>query len=124
VRVERRQQVADDAEQAHHQHQPKQLRGAPIVVPAEHDGGHVYHLFPILSTQRAALQAHLKARGIETLIHYPVPIPRQPALASTNPAQCPVTDRICEEVLSLPLHPGMSLEDVASVAAAVHDYRG
>jgi dTDP-4-amino-4,6-dideoxygalactose transaminase len=100
------------------------LQGAAVVVPPEHDPGHVYHLFPILSRQRAALQTHLKARGIETLIHYPIPIPRQPALAPERPAQCPVADRISEEVLSLPLHPGMSASDVVAVAAAVHDYSG
>jgi dTDP-4-amino-4,6-dideoxygalactose transaminase len=99
----------------------RRLAGAAITVPREHDAGHVYHLFPILSRDRAALQARLKARGIETLIHYPIPIPRQPALASEHPAQCPVADRICDEVLSLPLHPGMSAQDVAVVAAAVHD---
>lgn len=100
------------------------LRGAPIEVPPEHDAGHVYHLFPVLSRQRTALHAHLKARGIETLIHYPVPIPRQPALASERPAPCPIADRVCGEVLSLPLHPGMPLSAVAEVAAAIHDYRG
>ena len=56
-----------------------------VTVPPEFDAGHVYHLFPVLSTARAtALQAHLARDGIETLIHYPVPIPRQPALASTD----------------------------------------
>jgi dTDP-4-amino-4,6-dideoxygalactose transaminase len=100
------------------------LQGAAIVVPPEHDPGHVYHLFPILSRQRDALQTHLKGRGIETLIHYPIPIPRQPALAPERPSPCRVADRICEEVLSLPLHPGMSSGDVAAVAAAVHDYSG
>jgi dTDP-3-amino-3,4,6-trideoxy-alpha-D-glucose transaminase len=100
----------------------RRLRGAPIIVPAEHDSGHVYHLFPILSDRRDALQAHLKGRGIETLIHYPVPIPRQPALASEGPAQCTVADRVCDKVLSLPLHPGLNASDVAEVAAAVHDF--
>ncbi len=47
----------------------RRLFGAPVTVPAEHDAGHVYHLFPILTAQRTALQSHLKARGIETLIH-------------------------------------------------------
>jgi dTDP-3-amino-3,4,6-trideoxy-alpha-D-glucose transaminase len=97
----------------------RRLDEAPVTVPAEHDAGHVYHLFPILTRERAALQAHLKARGIETLIHYPVPIPRQPALAREQPAQCPVADRVCDEVLSLPLHPGMSPEAVAEVASAL-----
>ena len=54
------------------------------------------------------MQAHLKAHGIETLIHYPVPIPRQPALAAeaARPtARSPTA--ICAEVLSLPLHPAL-----------------
>jgi dTDP-4-amino-4,6-dideoxygalactose transaminase len=96
------------------------LPAAAITVPPERDPGHVYHLFPILSAGRAALQSGLKARGIETLIHYPVPIPRQPALARDRPDQCPVADRVCDQVLSLPLHPGMTREAVAEVAAAVH----
>jgi len=100
----------------------RQLRGAPVTVPAEHDAGHVYHLFPILSPQRTALQTHLKAHGIETLIHYPIPIPRQPALASQHPSQCAVADRVCAEVLSLPLHPGLSSADVAAATAAVQAF--
>jgi dTDP-4-amino-4,6-dideoxygalactose transaminase len=98
----------------------QQLAGGALTVPPELDPGHVYHLFPVLSRDRAALQAHLKARGIETLIHFPVPIPRQPALASERPDQCPVADRVCDEVLSLPLHPGMTRQAVADVAAALH----
>jgi len=97
----------------------RRLKGAPVTVPAEHDPGHVYHLFPILSPERAALQAHLKARGVETLIHYPVPITRQPALAPERPADCPVADRICADVLSLPLHPGLTRQAVEEVAAAL-----
>ena len=89
-----------------------------IVVPPEFDAGHVYHLFPILTEDRAGLQAHLLQRGVETLIHYPHPITRQPALAESQPADCPVTDRICAQVLSLPLHPGMSAAAVDEVASA------
>ena len=98
------------------------LGAAPIVVPREHDAGHVYHLFPILSGNRGALQAHLKAHGIETLIHYPVPISRQPALASERPASCPIAERVCAEVLSLPLHPGLPLDAIDEVAAAVRAF--
>jgi dTDP-4-amino-4,6-dideoxygalactose transaminase len=100
----------------------RRLAGAPVTVPAEHDPGHVYHLFPILSRDRAALQAHLKARGVETLIHYPVPIPRQPAVASERPSDCPVADRVCDEVLSLPLHPGLTRQAVEEVAAALQAF--
>jgi dTDP-3-amino-3,4,6-trideoxy-alpha-D-glucose transaminase len=96
------------------------LAGAPVRVPDEHDAGHVYHLFPILTPHRAALRAHLQARGVETLIHYPVPVARQPALASQQPAPCPIAERVCGQILSLPLHPGMTRGDVEEVAAAVH----
>jgi dTDP-4-amino-4,6-dideoxygalactose transaminase len=98
------------------------LADAPVTVPPEQDGGHVYHLFPVLSESRAALQGHLKARGIETLIHYPVPIPRQPAIASEHPAQCPVADRVSAGVFSLPLHPGMTAQTIEEVAAALHAF--
>ena len=89
-----------------------------ITVPPECDPGHVYHLFPILSDDRAALQAQLARSGVETLIHYPVPIPRQPAMADQDPAECPVTDRVCRQVLSLPLHPGLTDDTVDEVVAA------
>lgn len=100
------------------------LVDAPVTVPPERDAGHVYHLFPVRTPERDGLQAHLRAAGIETLIHYPVPIPRQPALAAVTRADCPVADRVCTEVLSLPLHPMLSDEDVSRVADAVHAFAG
>ena len=88
-------------------------------IPREFDAGHVYHLFPVLSENREALRARLTSAGIETLIHYPVPIPRQPALASTNPVQCPQADLVCERVFSLPLYPALAEDAVERVAAAL-----
>lgn len=97
------------------------LRGARgIVVPREHDPGHVYHLFPVLSEDREGVRARLGEAGIETLIHYPVPITRQPALAGEQPADCPVTDRVCAQVFSLPLYPALP----ASVPARVAEILG
>ena len=93
--------------------------GRALAVPAEHDAGHVYHLFPLLSSERDALKARLEAEGVETLIHYPVPIPRQPAVATEEPADCPVANRICHELLSLPLYPDMADETVDTVLAAL-----
>jgi dTDP-4-amino-4,6-dideoxygalactose transaminase len=95
------------------------LTAAPVQVPREHDAGHVYHLFVVRCGDRAALQAHLAQRGVETLIHYPIPIPRQPALAATSPALCPLADTACSEVLSLPLSPALGDADVDEVASAV-----
>jgi dTDP-4-amino-4,6-dideoxygalactose transaminase len=95
------------------------LAGAAIGVPPECDAGHVYHLFPVLSPRRDALQSFLRGERIETLIHYPVPIPRQPALQSESPAVCPEADRVCGQVLSLPLYPDIPGEDLRAVADAV-----
>jgi dTDP-4-amino-4,6-dideoxygalactose transaminase len=103
----------------------RELAGTTSVcVPPERDAGHVYHLFPVRSADRERLRDHLFRAGIETLIHYPVPIPRQPALASERPAACPVADRVCEEILSLPLYPAMPQGDAVEVAAAVAAFRG
>lgn len=93
--------------------------GGALVVPPELDPGHVYHLFPVLAAGRDGLQARLAAEGVETLIHFPVPIPRQPALATEEPAACPVCDDVCHRLLSLPLYPGMTDGTVDAVLAAV-----
>jgi dTDP-3-amino-3,4,6-trideoxy-alpha-D-glucose transaminase len=95
------------------------LAEAGVEVMTEADPGHVYHLFVIRTRTRRELQAQLAARRIETLVHYPVPIPRQPALASAQPADCAIAARACDQVLSLPLHPGLADEDVDRVAAAL-----
>ncbi|MQA31495.1 MAG: erythromycin biosynthesis sensory transduction protein eryC1 [Luteitalea sp.] len=99
-----------------------ELAGAPAVtVPPPLDAGHVYHLFVVLTPRRTRLQQHLAARGIDTLVHYPVSIARQPALAAMAPADCPRAARICDELLSLPLHPGLTDRAVRQVATAVRE---
>ncbi len=72
--------------------------------------------------RRDDLQRHLAANGIETLVHYPVTIPRQPALAGTHPADCPRAAAVCDEVLSLPLHPHLGDHELARIAAAIGDF--
>ena len=62
----------------------------------------------MLSAAREALRERLTAAGIETLVHYPLPIPQQPAVADAEPAACPVADRVCAQVWSLPLYPSLS----------------
>lgn len=90
-----------------------------VVVPPEADAGHVYHLFPVLSPARSAVQAQLHKAGIETLIHYPIPIPQQPALAAEAPGAYPVAARVCNEVFSLPLYPALQDSAVGMVAEAL-----
>jgi dTDP-3-amino-3,4,6-trideoxy-alpha-D-glucose transaminase len=98
------------------------LAGGPLEPVPELDRGHVYHLFVARArggSARNEIQSALAAAGIETLVHYPIPIPRQPAFARTDPADCPVAARVSEEILSLPLRPGLTDADVDAVAAAV-----
>ncbi len=96
------------------------LAAAPVQVLPERDPGHVYHLFVVRAVgNRDALQSHLAQRGVETLIHYPVSIVDQPAMAPAAPTPCPAAAQACREILSLPLHHAMTTDDVDAVAAAV-----
>lgn len=90
-----------------------------LVVPPECEPGHVYHLFPVRSANRDKVRTELAARGVETLIHYPVALPAQPAFASLNPAVCPNGIRLSNEVFSLPLHPQLTDENADAAVAAV-----
>jgi dTDP-3-amino-3,4,6-trideoxy-alpha-D-glucose transaminase len=95
------------------------LEALPVKVPPECDAGHVYHLFVVRVPDRNRFQEQLAADGIETLVHYPLSIPRQRAFTHMTPADCPIAERACDEVLSLPLHPGLSDDDLDSVVLAV-----
>ena len=99
------------------------LSDSSLEVPPEMDAGHVYHLFPVLSRRREGLQNHLKVAGIETLIHYPVPIPRQPAVAWVDPALCPIAERVCTEVLSLPMYPSLTDDALSLVVHTVQSFK-
>jgi len=99
------------------------LAGTAVHVPPQFDVGHVYHLFPVLAPDRAHFMAHLKAHGIGSLIHYPIPIPRQAALESSRPDMCPIADRVSAEVCSLPLHPHLSNDDADRVIDAVRAWQ-
>jgi dTDP-4-amino-4,6-dideoxygalactose transaminase len=96
---------------------------ASIAVPPECDPGHVYHLFPVLASDRNAFQLHLKSRGVGTLVHYPIALPDQPAFASAGVRACPVATKVASEVCSLPLHPNLSSEDLDFVASAALSWR-
>jgi dTDP-4-amino-4,6-dideoxygalactose transaminase len=82
---------------------------------------HVYHQYVVRAPQRDRLQAHLKALGIETGIHYPVPLHRQPAWLRSygeSPA-LPRAERLAREILSLPVFPDLTDAEVEQVAGAV-----
>jgi dTDP-3-amino-3,4,6-trideoxy-alpha-D-glucose transaminase len=104
--------------QAYRQH----LKPDVVTVP-ERDPGHVYHLFPIRTRQRPALQTRLREAGVEAIAHYPIALPDQPAFAALGPEPCPVARQAAGEVLSLPLYPRLREEDVVRVAALVNSFQ-
>ncbi|MFY8214259.1 MAG: DegT/DnrJ/EryC1/StrS family aminotransferase [Flavobacterium sp.] len=82
----------------------------------------VFHLFVIRTAQRDKLQAYLAQHEIQTLIHYPIPPHKQNALAAWNALSFPITEAIHREVLSLPISPIMTDEQVDRVIAVLNAY--
>jgi dTDP-4-amino-4,6-dideoxygalactose transaminase len=82
---------------------------------------HVYHQYAIRTAQRDQLQAYLRARGIVTLVHYPVPVHLQPAYRDRLPGAnaLPETEAAAAEVLSLPMYAELRAEDVERTAAEI-----
>ncbi len=85
-------------------------------------GTHAWHLFVVRHPDRDALQRHLDAHGVQTLVHYPVPPHRQAACATPSGTRFPVAERLAGEVLSLPIGPHLTVADADRVADAVLAY--
>jgi dTDP-4-amino-4,6-dideoxygalactose transaminase len=101
------------------------LAGTPLLLPQEKPWAyHVYHLFVVKSTERDALQEHLKRRDISTLIHYPTPIHLQPAYRTLGYREgaFPVAERLSKEILSLPMYPGLREDEVAETCEAIQAF--
>ncbi|MHB1381728.1 MAG: DegT/DnrJ/EryC1/StrS family aminotransferase, partial [Thermoleophilia bacterium] len=66
-----------------------------------------------------ALREHLSSEGIAALVHYPIPVHRQPAYAELAGLSLPATEAVVDEILSLPVYPELSDEQVSMVAGAI-----
>jgi dTDP-4-amino-4,6-dideoxygalactose transaminase len=97
----------------------KGLSGLPLGLPEEGSAaGHVYHLFVVRCRDRERLRADLASAEIETGIHYPIPIHQQKAFAGAfGERRFPVTEKLAAEILSLPMYPEMTSEQVDYVLA-------
>ena len=106
------------------------LAGLPLQLPVIREGmTSSWAQFTVqlpAGTDRNALQAALKAEGIPTMVYYMKPMHRQGAFAGTGSeeAECPVTEELCGTVLSLPMYPDMTREEVESVAEAFRKHMG
>lgn len=83
---------------------------------------HVFHLYVVRTAQRQALQEHLNGAGVQTLIHYPIPPHKQLAYIDWNDQSHPVTEAIHQQVLSLPISPVMTDEQVMAVVDACNSF--
>lgn len=83
----------------------------------------VYHLFPIFCEERARLQQHLMAHGIETLVHYPIAPHQQECYKEYAQLSLPVTEELHRTELSLPIGPTMRADEVQLIVDAINDFR-
>lgn len=100
------------------------LVGSDVVAPAERPGGrHVYHVYAVRVPQRDARRDALAARGIQTGVHYPIPVHLQPAYADLGyrRGQFPVSEAVASEILSLPIYPELTEAQIEEVAGALRD---
>jgi len=98
---------------------------APVRPPIVARGNeHIFHQYTLRVERRDALQAHLKAKGIGTAIYYPIPLHRQPCFAGLGYAtgSLPHSERAAEEVLSLPIYPELTREQIDYVIAAIREF--
>ena len=96
-----------------------QVAGDKIIIPKEADyAKHVYHLYVVRVKNRDAVVAGLKQHGVPTLVHYPIPIHLQQAFGELGykKGSLPVTEKICDEIISMPMFPEMKEEEVKYAA--------
>ncbi len=94
-----------------------------IILPTwDFTNNHVFHLFVIRTENRDDLQDYLMQNEIETLIHYPIPPHQQKALSNWNLLSFPITEKIHREVLSLPISPVMTEDEVSFVVTILNQY--
>jgi dTDP-4-amino-4,6-dideoxygalactose transaminase len=115
------------ARRAHARLYNELLADCDVVTPFESpDVRHVYHLYVVRTSRRAAMLGHLQAKGIGAGIHYPIPLHRQPAYLKQGhgDVSLPVTERVAGEIVSLPMYPELTREQIEYVASAVREVAG
>ncbi len=119
TRNEERRQMAMRYDEAFADLELKLLPAVPGLLPNR-------HLYPARTSRREELRRHLQAAGIETLVHYPIPLPLQPALKPfVLPGQeFPAAERAAGEVFSLPLYPELAESEIAHIISAVRRFFG
>ncbi len=113
---ERRQQIAEKY--------IREIKNPKITLPQNPDdrNEHVWHVFVVRTEERDAFQSYLSQNQIQTIIHYPIPPHKQNAYSEWNHLIFPITEKIHREVLSLPISPVMTDQEVDKVIQVINDY--
>jgi dTDP-4-amino-4,6-dideoxygalactose transaminase len=114
------------ARRGHAQLYGELLEGMALTLPAEvPPAEHSYHLYVVRSSDRDGLRRHLEERGVGTSVHYPVPVHEQPAYRDLDYSTggFPHAERASREVLSLPLYPELTEEEVRRVCSVLREFR-
>ena len=100
------------------------IKNPLIVLPQTYDEkAHVWHVFAVRTAERDRFQKYLSDNGVQTIIHYPTPPHKQPAYAEWNHLSFPVTEQIHREIISLPMSPVMTDDEVKKVVEVVNVYK-
>lgn len=101
------------------------IKNPLVVLPDfKEEKSHVWHVFVVRIENRDEFQKYLTEKGIQTLIHYPIPPHKQEAYKELNHLSFPITEKIHREIISLPISPVMTAEEIKQVVDAVNGYKG
>ncbi len=84
---------------------------------------HVWHVFTVFCDRRDELKRYLDAKGVQTVIHYPIPPHRQPAYTEWHNLSLPITEKIHESIISIPISPVLSDEEVAEIIDILNAFK-
>lgn len=99
------------------------IRNPKITLPQVGDRqSDVFHIFPVLCSTRDGLQKYLADKGIQTLVHYPIPPHKQKCYSQWNHLSFPLTERIAAEELSLPMSPELTEAEAREVVNVINNY--
>ena len=101
-----------------------EIKNPNIILPEnpESEAEHVWHVFIIRTAEREKLQNYLTENGVQTLIHYPIPPHKQEAYKEWNNLSFPISEKIHEEVLSLPISPVISDDEVTEIIQVINKF--
>lgn len=103
----------------------KSIKNSSIILPEfpKDENKHVWHLFVIRTSEREDLQKYLTEKGVQTLIHYPIPPHKQWAYKEYEDLSFPLTEKIHKDILSLPMSAVLEEEEIQSVVSLINTYR-